>query len=254
MYENLIVGVDGRYGGRDAASLAATLAAPAARRHFVFVAGAPSRRGAGSEFDLHLEQVNPDILAQLMDAERALAGGDGPTLRVSAKTVAEGLQAAAAQCDADLVVVGASRRHGIPGLTRPDDVAALLHHTTETVAVAPTGYRERQTPLRRIGVAYDGSPESEIALAHAELLAHERGCETVSRGKHPGLVALSREVDLLVCGSRRNGPVRRLVLGSTSDHLADHVDVPLIVTAPVDSSAVDRWRELSQTAGVSVEP
>jgi nucleotide-binding universal stress UspA family protein len=68
------------------------------------------------------------------------------------------------------------------------------------------------------------------------------------------LVALSREVDLLVCGSRRHGPLRRLVLGSTSDYLAHHVDVPLIITAPADASAIERWRELGQVTGVSVEP
>ncbi len=254
MYENLIVGVDGRQGGRDAAALASILAAPRARRHLVFVADAPPHNGAGSNMDLHLELVNPDVLSQLMGTERRLAGGDAPTLRTSADSVADGLQAAAVQCDADLVLVGASRRHGIPGLTRPDDVAALLHRTTETVAIAPTGYSDQPRQLRRIGVAYDGSPESEVARAHAELLAHERGCETVTRSEHPGLVALSREVDLLVCGSRRNGPLRRLVLGSTSDYLAQHVDVPLIITAPADSSAVERWRELGQATGVSVEP
>lgn len=254
MYSNLIVGVDGRQGGRDAAALAAILAAPGARRHLVFVADAPPHNGAGSRMDLHLELVNPDCLSQLMGTERRLAGGDAPTLRMSADSAVEGLQAAAVQCDADLVVVGASRGRGIPWLTRVDDVASLLHHTSETVAVAPTGYSGQARRLRRIGVAYDGSPESEVALAHAELLAHQRGCDTVARSRHPGLVALSREVDLLVCGSRRNGRFRRLVLGSTSDYLADHVDVPLIITAPADSSAVERWHELSQVAGVGVEP
>jgi hypothetical protein len=48
--------------------------------------------------------------------------------------------------------------------------------------------------------------------------------------------------------------VRRLVLGSTSDYLADHVDVPLIITAPEDPSALERWHEVSQARGVSVEP
>jgi nucleotide-binding universal stress UspA family protein len=254
MYDNLIVGVDGRHGGRDAAALAGLLATPGARRHLVFVADAPAHNGAGSEFDLHLDQVDADILSQLMDTERQLAGGDAPTLRMSAPSVAEGLQAAAMQCSADLVVVGASRRHGIPRLTRPDDVAALLRTTTETVAIAPTGYRDRPRELRRIGVAYDGTPESEVALAHAQLLAHECGGEAVTHSEHPGLVALSREVDVLVCGSRRNGPVRRLVLGSTSEYLADHVEVPLIITAPIDSSAVERWHEVGQAAGVSEAP
>ena len=150
-------------------------------------------------------------------------------------------------------MVGASRRHGIPWLTRVDDVAGLLHTTTEAVAVAPTGYCDRPRQLRRIGIAYDESAESEVARAHGELLAREHGCDTVTRSEHPGLVALSREVDLLVCGSRRHGALRRLALGSTSDYLAHHVDVPLIITAPADPSAVERWRELGQATRVSVD-
>ena len=48
MYEKLIIGVDGREGGLDAATLAALLAAPAARRYLVFVAGAPAHTGRGA--------------------------------------------------------------------------------------------------------------------------------------------------------------------------------------------------------------
>jgi nucleotide-binding universal stress UspA family protein len=43
------------------------------------------------------------------------------------------------------------------------------------------------------------------------------------------LTELSREVDLLVVGSRGAGPLRRLIDGSTSNHLAHHVGCPLLV-------------------------
>jgi universal stress protein family protein len=58
-----------------------------------------------------------------------------------------------------------------------------------------------------------------------------------------GLKGLSREVDLLVCGSRRAGALRRLATGSTSEYLTRHVEVPLLITPPVDAVATDLWQE-----------
>jgi nucleotide-binding universal stress UspA family protein len=45
------------------------------------------------------------------------------------------------------------------------------------------------------------------------------------------LAAFSAELDLLVVGSRSYGPVRRLVLGSTSDFLERHARCSLLVLA-----------------------
>jgi nucleotide-binding universal stress UspA family protein len=136
-------------------------------------------------------------------------------------------------------------------VTRDEDVLAVIHHTAETVAIAPVGFADRPHRLDRIGVASDGSAESEVALAHGALLSDARECEMIVMTVEDSdqLVARADEVDLLVCGSRRNGPVRRLMLGSASDHLVRHVDVPLIVTAQVDSAAVARWRERHPEAG-----
>ena len=67
--------------------------------------------------------------------------------------------------------------------------------------------------------------------------------ETVGGSPHGLLLALARDVDLLVCGSRRAGLLRRLALGSMSDYLTRHVAVPLLIPTPVDAVAVARWRE-----------
>lgn len=245
MYGNVIIGVDGRQGGLDAAALAAVLAAPAARRHLVFVAGAPAHTGRGAVGDLHLEAADPDCLDDLVGRERRLVGRPAQVLRFDADSVAEGLRAAATKCEADLVVVGASRRGGIPHVTRDEDALAVIHRTAETVAIAPVGFAERPHRLDRIGVAFDGSAESVVALAHGGLLAEERECEMMVMTVEDSdqLAAPTDEVDLLVCGSRRYGPLRRLMLGSASDHLVRHVNVPLIVTAPLDPAAVARWQE-----------
>ena len=43
------------------------------------------------------------------------------------------------------------------------------------------------------------------------------------------LAALSGEVDLLIVGSRNYGPTRRLMVGSTSNHLTRHARGPLLI-------------------------
>ena len=45
------------------------------------------------------------------------------------------------------------------------------------IAIAPHGYAETSLPLNEIGVGYDGSPESEHALATARELANAAGAE-----------------------------------------------------------------------------
>jgi len=260
MYNNIIIGVDGRQGGRDAAALAGILAGAAARRHLAYVETDP-HNGRGSADDLHLELADAELLPALLNTERELAGGVAPLVRIAAESVASGLGELSGRDDADLVVVGASRhRDDIGGHVGRDDVVALLRQTGETIAVAPNGYSDGPRRLERIGVAFDSSSESFVALAHAGLLAEQRGCEVVaSRLPEPadwppsapaihaaarvGLVRLSREVDLLVCGSRRAGTLRRLATGSTSEYLTRHVEVPLLITAPFDARAMGVWRE-----------
>jgi len=43
------------------------------------------------------------------------------------------------------------------------------------------------------------------------------------------LAVFSGEVDLLVIGSRNYGPLRRLMVGSTSNHLQRHARGPLLI-------------------------
>jgi nucleotide-binding universal stress UspA family protein len=49
------------------------------------------------------------------------------------------------------------------------------------------------------------------------------------------LAAFGQEVDILIIGSRSYGPVRRLMLGSTSDYLERHARCSLLVLPRVAS-------------------
>jgi nucleotide-binding universal stress UspA family protein len=287
MYGNVIVGVDGQQGGRDAAALAAAIANDGAFVTLVYVGVTAPMPNHASNLDIEL--ADDESARALLEQELHLCSADARLSRVVATSIGAGLEQAAEHCGADLIVVGSSRRHGIARVVSGDDVRSVMHQTPCAVAVAPASYARQPRPVTRVGVAFDGSPESEVALAHAGLLAGELHAELDLRhvvephyytsgfgamavpvedpetalvaarqrvGKadgleveqvyglvHEELASFGDHLDLLVCGSRRNGPVRRLALGSTSDYLARHLSIPLLVAPTIDSPRVRRWRD-----------
>jgi len=54
------------------------------------------------------------------------------------------------------------------------------------------------------------------------------------------LIAVSEHVDLLVCGSRGHGPVRRIVLGSVSGRVSSSAHCPVIVLPRGVTGALER--------------
>ena len=75
-----------------------------------------------------------------------------------------------------------------------------------------------------------------LQAAHDLLDARLESCEGLTTegdvvlGDPAGeLILASEDLDLLVLGSRRWGPVRRLALGSTSEHVIRHAGCPVLV-------------------------
>jgi nucleotide-binding universal stress UspA family protein len=270
MFTRIVVGVDCREGGRDALALASRLKEAA---------------GGGELIALHACASAPllreDVLA-VVDAELARAGTTGRVVVVTDRSPAHALRTLAEREAAQLIVVGSSRRGGADRVLAGDDAAATLHCAPCAVAVAPRGLAGSPRALRRIGVGFDDSHESRLALEVARRLAHSAGAavraitvvtptvplwpaiawNTAWAGDDPStlqpddrvLAAISAEIgddvtpetmvgtpwkqlaerstdlDLLVVGSRSYGPLRRLLLGSTSTKLARHAACPLLVT------------------------
>jgi nucleotide-binding universal stress UspA family protein len=102
--------------------------------------------------------------------------------------------------------------------------------------------------------------EAGEAIAATEQAAKDRlasleGVEGRLASGVPGeeLAAFGGEVDLLIVGSRGYGPVRRLMLGSTSQHLTHSGRCPLVVLPrpAVDPSAADAEPEEATSGSVS---
>src|SRR4051812_4719119 len=90
----------------------------------------------------------------------------------AAETPARGLRELAEAEAATVIVVGSTHTEQL-GRVRPGSTAEqLLCGSPCAVALAPHGYRlRRDDRIRRVGVAYDGSPESRGALVAAEATA-----------------------------------------------------------------------------------
>jgi nucleotide-binding universal stress UspA family protein len=295
----VLVGFDGYSEARDAVVLGAAIA-----------------RASGAE--LLLATVHPDPMVVLpadigwkgmkRHAESTLRQARdslAPGARIVAETdfsIPRALTRVARREHQDLLVVGSSR-HAPDGHVRIGKRTRQLLGTFErALAVAPRGLHRRAGDVRilRIGVGFDGGPESRAGLALAQAIAANSDAELriravvddrvralgwpgveaaptlepapgasaagderagsewdalvhaavealheqlhavaeggasarteVHRGRPAdALLALCDEVDLLVVGSRRWGPVARVALGSTGEALMHDATCPVLI-------------------------
>jgi nucleotide-binding universal stress UspA family protein len=284
MFKNVLVGVDGRPNGRDAIVLASRLTNSEGKVTLAHV-------HSGHVHPLHA--VSPGLVAEereastkLLEQERSIAEDPVEIVALEASTPGAGLHRRAEAQGADVIVVGSCSRSLFGRAMIGDDTRGALNGAPCAVAIAARGYAERPLPIAKIGVAYNGSPESEAALAKAKEIASSNRADVIAlevvsipsyaftglvppafgetvelmlseagarMSKLEGvqgravyglageeLAAFGDEVDLLVVGSRGYGPVKRLVLGSTSDYLERHARCSLLVlpraAIQVDSS------------------
>jgi nucleotide-binding universal stress UspA family protein len=175
VFNNVIVGVDGQVGGRDAIALAQELVLRGGELTLahVYLGGPRFMRGSSGAFD----EVERQRSLALVEAARDEADVEARQLSFGSSSVGRGLHELAERQHADLLVVGSCRRGLIGRVCAGDDTSEELNGAPCAVAVAPAGHASRPSVLREIGVAYNGSPESERALAAARELAGERGAK-----------------------------------------------------------------------------
>jgi nucleotide-binding universal stress UspA family protein len=264
MFNQVLVGVDGGQGGRDAVALARQLTASSGKltlAHVYPYHGDPPVRG----YD--------DDDAQIIQARKLLHGAseeldvDAQLRWTCATSPGRGLHELAQMVTADLLVVGSTRRGLLGRVLLGDDTRGALDRTPCALAIAPAGYADQAAAIGKVGVGYDGSADSERALIAARALAAELNAELaildvvvfplggdstmmidlVDKARRrvaslgdvephaiAGLAAeqlavWSGSLDLLVVGSRGFGPIGRLVHGSTSRALTRRAQCPLLV-------------------------
>jgi nucleotide-binding universal stress UspA family protein len=271
MFQHVIVGVDGRPSGRDAVSLARLLAAPNERLALAHVHQLSPVHAAS----IPVGEAEREGSLLLLEQERDATALDADLLTVAASSVGRGLHYLAETHDADLLTVGSCDRGFAGRVVVGNDTRASLSGSPCAVAIAPHGYAQAPHSIATIGVGYDGSAESQAALALARELAarHDATVRVLQVVQIPALAyagfvgvvwgdafemmladaqkqidalegvdgeavlglageelaAFGTQVDLLIVGSRGYGPARRLILGSTSEHLANHARCPLLV-------------------------
>lgn len=168
----VLVGYDGSPESRDALALARTLAK--ASNSWLLLAWIE----AVGPFDLPYEAVVAPVQNRAEDALREVSrelrdqGVEVGTSVGLLGSAAQGLHELAEGESAALIVVGSSHRGRVGRVLAGTVGTRLLHGSPCPVAIAPRGLAGAGPPeLVRIGVAYDGSPESRLALSWGERLA-----------------------------------------------------------------------------------
>lgn len=172
MFTNVIVGVDGRNGGRDAIRLAHRLADRSARVTLVHVYGEPEGPpGSGAALIEDQRTRGVDILAR----ERQRDWPEAETLCVCDPSPGKALHQIARRRAADLLVVGSCHHSAVGRVLLGDDTRAAFNGAPCALAIAPRAYCAHEGGLHLIGVGYNETAESKRALTVAKRLAHTTG-------------------------------------------------------------------------------
>jgi len=172
----VIVGHDGTAGGDDAIALGSLLADLLGVSIGVVCvhpyAPLSARIGRDGWAAMNAEEAR----CALDRARERLAGREGATFRrMAASTPALGLDLAAEETDAELIVVGSTGRGALGRLFAGTTAEQLSTHAHRPVAVAPAGYASRRSGARVVGVAYDDGGDSRRALDFAARLSTGAG-------------------------------------------------------------------------------
>jgi nucleotide-binding universal stress UspA family protein len=169
MFKHIVVGVDGREGGRDAVALARLLVATGGNLTLAYVVAqdAHAYRGTSRAPEAYDERG----AEALLEAVRGETGVEADLRWYRSSSVGRGLHELCEVIGADLLVVGSSRRGLLGRVLIGDDTSAALSGARCAIAIAPSNYSRQRGMTREIGVGYDGSPDSEHALSVARTLA-----------------------------------------------------------------------------------
>jgi nucleotide-binding universal stress UspA family protein len=182
----ILIGVDGSPGADDAIAFARPLAV-AARAAVVLVSAfryddTPSR-ASNLAYRAVLKAQAEDILRRAAVRLEGIDAARVNTFAVASPSAARALDRLAESEGAELIVVGSAHVGRLGRIVPGSTAERLLHGAPCPVAVVPKGYRSPTGAQRpQIGIAYNGSKESEAALHAATRIASALGGQLRSSG------------------------------------------------------------------------
>jgi nucleotide-binding universal stress UspA family protein len=161
----IVVGFDDSPGAQDAVAFAAALAANT---------GASLRLASAYPYDdapsrtnhAYGEYMRQECQVALDKAVAAVEGVEVHGQAIPDNSPARALHNLAERTGAALVVVGSTRRGPVGRVVPGSTGERLLHGSPCPVAIVPRGF-ESDRPIQTVGVGFDGSEESDVALVAA---------------------------------------------------------------------------------------
>ena len=289
IFLNVLIGVDGSRCGRDAIALAGSLVSRRGRLTLAHVdpmgsGAAPQGSRAESLRMLSRERMHADVDAELLSVSATSAGGG---LHVLAEELDSDLLVVGScgRAGAGRAMLGDDTRAALNGAPCPVAIASAGYARDagrlQRVGVAYNRSRESEAAL---SMAREIAASSGAAVSAMEVvpvmgedssafipLAADEPVDVMLReaGEHmdrlPGveghvayglvgeeLAAFGSKVDILLVGSRGYGPIRRVMLGNTSDYLERRACCSLLVLtrSPAMRPARDADTGLRSMVGV----
>ncbi len=177
----ILIGIDASTQSEDAIDFGRRLASASSARVIVVSAlpysDAPSRASSGAHH-ARLRDDAQQAARAMSDRLEGIAAERVQTKIVANPSPAHALQALAENERAGIIVVGSPHAGRLGRVTPGTTGERLLHDAPCAVAVVPKDYGARaEEPIRRIGVAHDGSDEAPATVAAAIELARALDAE-----------------------------------------------------------------------------
>jgi nucleotide-binding universal stress UspA family protein len=168
VFNKVMIGVDGDQGGRDAIALARHLVSDDGELALAYVhSGHPiAAPWSNSEFEATERKRALTLLSKI-----AAETGIKSVRCKGSPSVGRGLHELAELDGADLLVIGSTHHGQLGRVVVGDDTRHALEGAPCAVAIAPAGYARQTRAFTEVGVAYNGSAESENALEVARTVA-----------------------------------------------------------------------------------
>ena len=161
----LIVGLDGREHDADALALAGSLQASLGGRLLLAHVVPPAPPGKGM---IECERLERQQGRELLIRASAKLRDGADTELVEPCPADRGLSWLAAKRGAGMLVLGSCHRGAVGRIVPGGTASHLLACAPCAIAVAPVGYADQpRASISELGVAYDGTSESDLALAAA---------------------------------------------------------------------------------------